>query len=123
MEQINITSLKRFEENGYAEVSYLMRFTLPQPLGGTTSPIKGLDSIAESHGFSVEIIEPEIATQPKSYFLLKTETETFVSATTLNQIKNKLVSKYNNIRSKLDSMTIKPYDSIAALSWDGTTWS
>lgn len=39
------------------------------------------------------------------------------------QIKNQLQAKYTQIRTKLDSLTLTPYDTIAGLSFDGTIWA
>lgn len=101
------------------DFTYKMYFLLPAIYGTGSAPKVGLSIILESYpdGFNSEIIVPE------GTVITFSETIGVLNSATLVQIKNQLQNKYTQIRTKLDSLTLTPYDTIAGLSFDGTTWA
>jgi len=116
MIQIETTGLKR--NDSYIEISYKMRFVLPSIYGTAANPIKGLDIIISSYpdGFLTEDVAGV------GIVIAYSKTESVNLSVTLAQIKTALQSRYATIRSKLDSLILSPYDTLAGLSWDGTNW-
>lgn len=116
MTQIQILNEKR--NASYVEITYKMRFILPVIYGTGTSPIAGLDSIIKSFpdGFSLETIPVT------GIVIVYTQTTSVDLSITLNQGQTFLQNKYSLIRSQLDALSLTPYDNIAGLSWDGSTW-
>lgn len=104
---------------GYVEVTYKMWFALPIIYGTGAVPIKGLSTIIASYpdGFGSEIVAPD------GTVITFTETRSLsIPLPTLAQLKTQLQNRYTQIRNKLDSLTLTPYDTIAGLTWDGTAW-
>lgn len=122
MTQIQITNLRRYDS--YIEVSYQMRLTLPTSLGSTNSPKPGIDAICNSltDGFTLEV-QKGVSPNPDSYYINYNKTESLPTTVTLSQIQSKLVTKYGQLRAKLDSLAFTPYEQAAMLTWDGTSWS
>lgn len=116
MIQIQTISIKR--NLSYIDFTYKMRFILPAVYGTGAAPINGFDIILSSHpdNFSSEIISPE------GTVITFHETLGVPLTVTINQIKNQLEAKYTQIRNKLDSLTLTPYDTIAGLTYNGTNW-
>lgn len=116
MKQIEIQSIRR--QDSYIEISVKMTFTLPTIFGTGTDPIDGVNAIVSSYpdGFYTELLVPEGTVIGYSQ-LISLDLDV-----TVNQIKNKLESRYSNIRSKLDSLVLKPLDLLVGLSYDGTNW-
>lgn len=116
MTQIQVISIKR-NLTSY-DFTYKMWFVLPAIYGTGAAPIKGLSSIVESYpdGFDTEVIPPD------GTLITYMETVGLLLNVTLAQIKSQLQSKYATIRTKLDSLTLSPADSIIGLSYDGTNW-
>lgn len=117
MTQIQTINAKRY--SSYTDLTYKMYFVLPAIYGTGASPIKGLNIILSSYpdGFSSEIISPD------GTVIIFSETVGVPITATLAQIKTQLISKYSSIRTKLDSLTLTAYDTIAGLSYDGTNWA
>lgn len=117
MTQIEIVALKR--NDSYIELSYKMRFVLPSIYGTGALPISGLEIILSSFpdGFSSEDV---IGTGKVVVF---NKTESINLSVSLAQIKTALQNRYTAVRTKLDSLTLTTYDTIAGLSWDGTNWA
>ncbi len=115
MKQIEITSIKRFEDNGYAQLSYRMLFSLPVVLIKGQVPIAGIEAILSSYpeGYSVE---------GESLMIVFTGNLSITKDSNIDKIKDTLINQYTEKREKLDALTIQPYDTIAGLSWDGKTW-
>ena len=118
MTTIQITGTKRYDAQNYAEVSYKMTFTLPAIWGTGASPIAGLSIIVASFpdGFSTEVIAIT------GTVVTFSNTVSVPITVTLNQIKNGLITKYNSIRTQLDGLTLKTWDQVAGLTYDGTNW-
>lgn len=119
MTQIQVINEVR-QSAGYVEVTYKMWFILPAIFGTGASPIKGLSTILSSYpdGFLSEIVAPD------GTLITFTETKPLpIPTPNLAQIKNNLQARYTQIRTKLDSLTLTPYDTIAGLSFDGTNWN
>lgn len=118
MTTIEITGTKRYDSQLYAEITYKMRFTLPAIWGTGATPIAGLSSIVASYpdGFSTEIV-PVTGT-----VVVYSATQSVPITVTLAQVKTGLINKYNSIRTQLDALTLKSWDQIAGLTYDGTNW-
>lgn len=116
MTQIQVTSVRRYTT--YAEVTYKMRFTLPAIYGTGTNPIQGLSAIVSSYeGYGIEVI-PVTGT-----VITYTKTQSVSLSTTQNQIQTGLTDIYIGIRSQLDALTLSPFDTLAGLSYNGTSWN
>ena len=116
MTQIQVTSVRRYST--YAEVTYKMRFTLPAIYGTGTNPIQGLSAIVSSYdGYGIEVI-PVTGT-----VITYTKTQSVALSTTQTQIQTGLTDIYTSIRSQLDALTLSPFDTLAGLSYNGTTWN
>lgn len=119
MTQIQVIGLSR-QQTGYIEITYKMWFVLPAIYGTGANPIKGLNSVLSSYtadGYGIEIVPPD------GTLITFTETRPLpVTIPTLAQLKTQLQTRYTQIRTKLDSLTLTPYDTIAGLSYDGTNW-
>ena len=117
MIQIQTISVKR--NPTYLDFTYKMWFVLPAIYGTGAAPIKGLSTILASYpdGFGSEIIAPD------GTLITFSETFGIPLTVTLAQIKTQLQNRYTQIRTKLDSLILTPYDTIAGLSFDGTNWS
>lgn len=117
MTQIQTIAVKR--NPSYLDFTYKMWFILPIIYGTGSAPIKGLSIIISSYpeGFSSEVLVPD------GTVITFSETVGIPLVITLAQIKTQLQNKYTQIRAKLDSLTLSPYDTISGLSFDGTTWA
>lgn len=117
MTQIQTIATKRYPS--YLDFTYKMWFVLPAIYGNGATPIKGLSIILASYpdGFGSEILAA-----PDNTVITFSETIGIPLTATLPQIKTQLQNKYTQIRTKLDSLTLTPYDTIAGLAFDGTNW-
>lgn len=117
MIQIKINEIVKGDST--SNISFTMNFTLPSVFGTGTSPIKGLDTIIKSFpdGFALDNISG-IGT-----IITNTQVVTVDSNATANQIRTTLVNRYNSIRNKLDTITLKGIDALAGNTYDGTSWS
>lgn len=118
MTEIQILSVKR-QIAGYIELTYKMSFTLPTIWGTGANPIAGLDKIVAAYpaNYSIEVI-PVTGT-----IVTATETQSVPSNATVATIKTQLQTRYGELRTALDALTLDNWDSVAGLSWDGSTWT
>lgn len=120
MTQIEIINLRR-TPNGYNEVTYKMRFTLPTVFGTGTSPIDGLEKIVSSYSdittsYNIESI-PVIGS-----VIVATETKSVDGTFSVAAIKSYLENRYSALRTSLDSVALSSYDTMAGLVWNGSVW-
>lgn len=118
MTEIQITGVRRTAVGG-VEISHKMWFLLPTIYGTGAAPITGLNTILGSYpdGFGSEIVGGITVITFLGVKALDNP------ASGLAAIKLILQAIYTAIRTKLDSLTLSPYDTLAGLSWDGTNWA
>jgi len=114
--QIEIVSINK-PNASYIEVNVTMRFALPTSLLSSGVPIPNAGRILATYGsYTVD----SIAETP---FVVITHIETFgLLPGTLAKFKADLIAKWNAINTQINSIALKPYDTLAGAYWDGANW-
>lgn len=116
MTQIQIINLRKYDV--YTEISYKLTFVLPAIYGSGANPIAGLSAIVSSlgDGYSLEVIPVD------GTVITYSKISSISSAATQGQIQTSLVSLYTTIRTALDALILSPYDTLAGLIYNGSSW-
>lgn len=120
MKQIEILNIDKKESNGYISVMYIFRFPLPASLLNSGIPVNNAQAILRNYGYDIEVISGSPNVTVATY----TQSDSPPNLTvTKAQVQTILVNRYNQQSTQLNSITLKPYDSLVGAFWDGTTWA
>lgn len=122
MDYIVVDSVKKFPS--YVEIVSTMRFDFPAVFIKSGKPIVALKTILDSfqEGYGLEYNKE---TPPVAVCIIKSERQSVKTDVKdiLIAIENELIARHTELKNKLDNIELTAFDTIAGLTWDGTTWS
>jgi len=119
VENIRVVSIERLNENGYINIQAQYKLLIPNPLGNSAQA----KMILRSYAKKFNVVDVELIGGSR-YVTIQPEPYGVTPPITKNQIRNMLVSKFNQLQTGLNNLVanLEPYDSLIGEAWINNVW-